>query len=210
VYDEEDPVSAARRPDESRAERGIPKGEARRRALEARDALPGDERELRASAVRARALELPELEAAGTVMLFASFRTELDTMPLARRILEAGKRLCLPRVLGARAMAAFRVADLSADLVPGKWDIPEPREGLPEIPPDQLDLVFVPGSAFDEQGRRCGYGGGFYDTYLPRTRPGTPWVALALETQLVPGIDCEAHDLPVTAIVTEERVIRPA
>jgi 5-formyltetrahydrofolate cyclo-ligase len=159
--------------------------------------------------VRARALELPELSTAGTVMLFASFRTELDTMPIARRVLEDGKRLCLPRVLGPRLMAAYQVTDLGADLVPGKWDIPEPREGLPEVSPEEMDLVFVPGSAFDEQGRRCGYGGGFYDNYLSRTRAHTPWVALAFETQLVPRIDCEAHDLPVTAIVTELRVIRP-
>jgi 5-formyltetrahydrofolate cyclo-ligase len=107
-------------------------------------------------------------------------------------------------------MAAFQVRDTAADLAPGKWDIPEPREGLPEVPPAEMDLVFVPGSAFDEEGRRCGYGGGFYDNYLPQTRPGVPWVALAFEAQLVPAIDCEAHDLPVTAIVTEERVIRPA
>jgi 5-formyltetrahydrofolate cyclo-ligase len=73
-----------------------------------------------------------------------------------------------------------------------------------------MDLVFVPGSAFDAGGHRCGYGGGFYDTYLPLTRPGTPWVALAFEAQVVPLIDCEPHDLPVTAIVTERRVIRPA
>jgi 5-formyltetrahydrofolate cyclo-ligase len=159
--------------------------------------------------VCARALELPEFVAAGTVMLFASFRTELDTMPIARRVLEAGKRLSLPRVLGPRLMAAYQVTDLASDLVPGKWDIPEPRESLPEVPPQELDLVFVPGSAFDEEGRRCGYGGGFYDNYLPLTRPGTPWVALAFEAQLVPRIDCEAHDLPVTAIVTERRVIRP-
>ena len=142
-------------------------------------------------------------------MLFASFRSELDTAPLAAWVLRAGKTLCLPRVLGPRRMAAFRVADLAADLVPGKWDIPEPREDLPEVPPETLDLVFVPGSAFDEDGRRCGYGGGFYDTYLPLTRPGTPWVALAFEAQLVPRIACEDHDLPVTAIVTERRVIRP-
>jgi 5-formyltetrahydrofolate cyclo-ligase len=106
-------------------------------------------------------------------------------------------------------MAAFRVRDRVADLVPGKWGIPEPREDLPEVPPEAVDLVFVPGSAFDEEGRRCGYGGGFYDTFLPRTRAGTPWVALAFEAQLVKGINLEAHDLPVTAIVTERRVIRP-
>jgi 5-formyltetrahydrofolate cyclo-ligase len=188
----------------------MPKDAARRRALASRDALSPAQRECLAEAVRARALLLPELADAGTVMLFASFRTELDTTPIAEWVLRAGKRLCLPRVLGPRTMAAYAVRDLTADLEPGKWDIPEPREGLPEVQPAELDLVFVPGSAFDEEGRRCGYGGGFYDTYLPMTRPGTPWVALAFEAQLLPAIDCEEHDLPVTAIVTERRVIRPA
>jgi 5-formyltetrahydrofolate cyclo-ligase len=187
----------------------LPKDAARRHALDARDALSHEERECLAEAVRARTFTLPELADAGTVMLFASFRTELDTMPIAEWVLEHGKRLCLPRVLGPRTMAAFEVRDTAADLAPGKWDIPEPRGGLPEVPPAQMDLVFVPGSAFDEEGRRCGYGGGFYDNYLPLTRPGVPWVALAFEAQLVPAIDCEAHDLPVTAIVTEKRVIRP-
>jgi 5-formyltetrahydrofolate cyclo-ligase len=72
-----------------------------------------------------------------------------------------------------------------------------------------MDVVVVPGSVFDAAGRRCGYGGGFYDTYLPLTRVGTPWVALAFEAQLVEKLPCEAHDLAVTAIVTETRVIRP-
>jgi len=170
---------------------GLPKHEARRRAIDARDALSAAERDRLAEAVCARALELPELDAAATVLL------------------AAGKRLCLPRVLGRRSMSAHQVTDPAADLVPGKWDIPEPRQGLPEVPPDEMDIVFVPGSAFDEEGDRCGYGGGFYDTYLPRTRPGTPWVALAFEAQLVQKIDCEPHDLSVTAIVTERRVIRP-
>jgi 5-formyltetrahydrofolate cyclo-ligase len=201
-------------PEEARSEPGEPgggldKSEARRRALEARDALPASERDRLADAVRARALELPELAAAGTVMVFASFRSELDTAPIADWVLRAGKTLCLPRVLGPRSMAAFRVTDRAADLISGKWGIPEPREGLPEVPPETIDLVFVPGSAFDEEGRRCGYGGGFYDNFLPRTRPGTPWVALAFEAQVVPKMDCEAHDLPVTAIVTERRVVRP-
>ena len=187
---------------------GLPKDEARHCALEAQAILPEAERERLTAAVCSRALELPELAGARTVMLFASFRTELDTAPIADGVLRAGKSLCFPRVLGPRRMAAYRVTDRAADLAPGKWDIPEPRYGLPEVPPDTIDLVFVPGSAFDEECRRCGYGGGFYDTYLPLTRPGTPWVALAFEAQLVPRIECEAHDLPVTAIVTERRVIR--
>ena len=187
----------------------LDKQAARGCALDARNALSPAERERLAGLVCARTLELPELAAAGTVMLFATFRTELDTAPIAEWVLRTGRTLCLPRVLGPRRMAAFRVTDLAADLAPGKWDIPEPRAGLPEVPPEELDLVFVPGSAFDEDGRRCGYGGGFYDNYLPRTRPGTPGVALAFEAQIVAGICCEPHDLPVTAVVTERRVIRP-
>lgn len=192
-----------------RDHRGLPKAEARRRSLAVRDGLSEDARERLAVAVRARALGLPELAAAGTVMLFASFRSELDTAPMAEWVLRAGKTLCLPRILGPRRMAAFRVADQAADLAPGTWGIPEPREGLPEIPPEDIDLVFVPGSAFDEDGGRCGYGGGFYDTFLSRTRPGTPRVGLAFEAQLVAKIACEPYDLPVTAIVTERRVLRP-
>jgi 5-formyltetrahydrofolate cyclo-ligase len=190
--------------------RGLAKHEARRLGLDARDALAHSERERLAEAVRARALELPELEAARTVMLFASFRSELDTMPLAEWVISSGRRLCLPRVLKPRLMVAYQVRDTAADLEPGRWGIPEPRPGLPEVPPQEMDFVFVPGSAFDEAGHRCGYGGGFYDAYLSLTRPGTPWVGLAFEAQLVSRIVCEAHDLPVTAIVTERRVIRSA
>ena len=188
---------------------GLDKGEARRCALAAREALPQAERERLSAALCARALELPELDAAATVMLFASIRSEPDTLPLVDWVLRSGRALCLPRILAPRRMAAFRVRDLAADLTPGTWRIPEPREGLPEVAPETIDLVFVPGSAFDEQGRRCGYGGGFYDNFLVRTRPGTPRAALAFEVQLVPHIACEPHDLPVSIIVTERRVIRP-
>ena len=93
--------------------------------------------------------------------------------------------------------------------MPGCWGIPEPREGLEPVPPSRIDAVVVPGAAFDLDGQRCGYGGGFYDTYLPQTRPSVPRVALAFEAQIVDDIPCEPHDLPVTAIVTETRVIRP-
>ena len=152
--------------------RRLPKqGAGRKRAWRRATRCPKDERERLAGAVRARALALPELAAAGTVMLVRVVPHRAGHPAHRRWVLEAGKRLCLPRILAPRLMAAFQVADLAADLVPGTWDIPEPREGLPEVPPEEMDLVFVPGSAFDEDGRRCGYGGGFYDNYLPLTRP---------------------------------------
>jgi 5-formyltetrahydrofolate cyclo-ligase len=180
----------------------------RRRALAARDALPGAERARLSLAVCARAAALPELEAAATIMLFAAFRSEVDTEPLLSWALERGRAVCFPRVLGPRRMAAYRIADPATDLVPGAWGIPEPREGLEEVPAERMDVVVVPGAAFDAAGRRCGYGGGFYDAYLPHTRPGIPWVALAFEAQLVDEVSCELHDLACGLLVTEARTIR--
>ena len=187
----------------------LAKRELRRRVLATRDALPAAERGRLSIAICARAACLPELAAASTLLFFASFRSEVDTDPLLSWALERGKTACFPRVLGPRRMAAYHVADPAADLVPGAWGIPEPREGLEEVPPERMDVIVVPGSVFDAAGRRCGYGGGFYDNYLPLTRVGTPWVALAFEAQLVEELPREAHDLAVTGIVTEKRVIRP-
>jgi 5-formyltetrahydrofolate cyclo-ligase len=188
---------------------GRAKREVRRRVLAARDALPAAERGRLSDAVCARAAGLAEIVAASTLLVFASFRSEVDTAGLIAWALEHGKVVCLPRVLGPQTMTACRIQDPAADLAPGAWSIPEPCAGLEEIPAERMDVVVVPGSVFDAAGRRCGYGGGFYDSYLPRTRPGTPWVALAFEAQLVDELPCEAHDLAVTAIVTETRVIRP-
>ncbi len=195
---------------EPEADKTHAKRAAREKALTRRDALSQERRERLSAAICARAAALPELEAAETLLLFGSFRTEIDTQPLIAWALARGRTVCLPRVLAPRVMAAYRVADLGADLEPGAWGIPEPRVGLPEIPPEALDAVVVPGAAFDVEGRRCGYGGGFYDTYLPLTRPGVPRVALAFEAQIVDEVACESHDLAVDAIVTEIRVIRPA
>lgn len=188
---------------------GRAKREIRRRVLAARDALPATERDRLSAAVCARAAGLPELAAASTLLLFASFRSEVDTGPLVAWALEQGKHVCLPRVVGPQVMTACRVQSPAADLESGSWGIREPQQSLAEVAPEAMDAVIVPGSVFDAAGRRCGYGGGFYDTYLPRTRPGTPWVALAFEVQLVDELPCEPHDLAVTAIVTEKRVIRP-
>ena len=117
-----------------------------------------------------------------------------------------------PEVLGADLGGVGGLANLGlsvAEAVAQGVD-QEGAAHVGELPPELLDAVVVPGSVFDCIGRRCGYGGGFYDTYLPRTRPGTPWVGLAFEAQIVGELPCEPHDLPMTAVVTEARIIRPA
>jgi 5-formyltetrahydrofolate cyclo-ligase len=198
-------------PDDDAAEAGAAdrKRRARRRSLAARDTLPEAERARRSAAVCARAARLPELQAASGLFLFAAFRSEVDTGPLIAWALEHGKAVCVPRVLGPAVMEAYRITDPSTDLAPGAWGIPEPSDDLEPADPKELDAAVVPGSVFDAAGRRCGYGGGFYDAYLPRLREGVPRIGLAFELQLVDELPCEPHDLPVHVVVTESRVLRP-
>ena len=92
------------------------------------------------------------------------------------------------------------------DLVPGFMDIPEPTASCEPVDPQEVDLVLVPGVAFDRQGNRLGYGGGYYDRFLQQC--AAPRVALAFATQLVDHVPTEPHDLRVHAVVTDEEVIR--
>ncbi len=136
-------------------------------------------------------------------MFFASFRSEVDTVPMIRQALQSGKRIILPKVKN-KALELFEIADFDADVVPGAWGIPEPQSGTPGRLED-VDLMVVPGAAFDEQGNRIGYGAGYYDKLLPSFKG--PTVALAFEEQIVRYIPVETHDIPVGKIVTEKRVI---
>lgn len=202
-------------PDEGRNGRSAPPDEVvaaktllRRTILALRSQLPAEDRARASAAICHRAATLPEFTQAATVMLFASFASEVDTATLVEQALLGGKTVCLPRVLAPRQMAAFRIRDPRTDLIPGTWGIREPRDGLPEVAPGDIDAVIVPGSVFDIEGRRYGYGGGFYDNFLPRTRTDAPRIALAFDLQVVAELATEPHDLRVDAIVTETRLIR--
>jgi 5-formyltetrahydrofolate cyclo-ligase len=186
---------------------GARKRALRQRVLAARDALPDDERAERSARITAQLFELVECTQAHTVMAYASVGSEFDTAQLLERLLAAGVVVGLPRIVAPRVMDAVRVTDLDRDLVPGRFRIPAPREGLETLPPAALDCVLTPGVAFDLQGQRCGYGGGFYDALLAKTRPGCHRVAPAFEAQLVAEVLSEPHDLPVHLIVTEDRVV---
>jgi 5-formyltetrahydrofolate cyclo-ligase len=186
---------------------GPNKEEVRRDALARRDRLTAAERARLGVAARRRFLRLATVRRARTLFCFVSFRTEVDTLPILRWALRRGLVTAVPQVLGPRRMAAVRITDLS-DLRPGHWDILEPRPGLPLVEPGSIDVAVLPGAAFDAQGGRVGYGGGFYDTFLRGLGPDATRVALAFDDQIVGCVPCEPHDLPAHLIVTERRVLR--
>ncbi len=179
----------------------------REQVLERRDAMAGAERRTCGAALCARLTALPMVAAARTVLCFASFRSEVDTAPFIGWCLARGIAVALPRIVGPHHLEAFAVTDPRRDLVAGRWDIPEPRPGLPLVDPATIDVVIVPGSAFDREGRRMGYGGGFYDTFLSRTRADACRIGIGFDLQMVEHVPCEAHDLCVDLVVTESCAI---
>ncbi len=136
-------------------------------------------------------------------MFFAAFRSEVETGPMIRRALDCGKRVILPKVKG-KELALFEIKDFEKDVAPGVWGIPEPRETVAAKLGD-VDLIVVPGAAFDERGGRLGYGAGFYDKLLPSFKGMT--VTLAFEIQIMQSVPVDPHDVRVQKIVTEKRII---
>ncbi len=183
----------------------------RKAALKRRDALPEEQREHKSRRIAEAISKLPEFRAAQTVLLFASYSSEVNTWPLIRQALDAGKTVALPRVEEHRwALSIRRVRDLGEDLQPSQWGIMEPKQHCRLVELDKLDFVLVPGVAFDEQGRRLGYGGGFYDNLLRSLPPGDDGpvlVAIAFEMQVVARVPGDRSDVPIPLIVTEQRTI---
>jgi 5-formyltetrahydrofolate cyclo-ligase len=179
------------------------KDKLRKQVLNARFNLTPELRRAASAEIEARLFGLPEFRAASMVMFYASFQSEVETHHMIRRALAEGKRVVLPRVKG-KELELLEIENFDRDVAPGAWGILEP-DGGKSAHLEDIDLIVMPGAAFDERGNRIGYGAGFYDKLLPLYKGRT--VALTYELQIVPAIPAAAHDIPVQKIVTEKRVI---
>lgn len=143
---------------------------------------------------------------AHSVLLFAPLADEPDVWLLLEAALAEGKRVALPSfVAGTNTYTARRIVDPARDLVIGKFGIREPAALSPEMELNQLDLVLVPGVAFDTHGRRLGRGKGFYDRLLAGVR-GTK-CGVAFDEQIVDGVPVGPQDIPLNCILTPARWI---
>lgn len=143
----------------------------------------------------ARVLALDAYKTAKIVFCYYSVGGEADTLALIERMRADGKTVCLPAITGRGVMEARRMDRL----VPGRYGIPAP-DG-PAIPPEDIDLIVVPGLAFDRSCHRLGQGGGYYDRYLSGCRAVT--IGLAFELQMVDELPREAHDIPLDFVATD-------
>lgn len=153
--------------------------------------------------------ELPEYAAAGTVMFYVDVRAEVRTRHYLPTALEHGKRIVVPYCVDGE-LELFHLENMD-ELTVGMYKILEPRPELRTQPAKQidvaeLDLIMVPGVAFDRTGARMGHGFGYYDKLLEHARGDTPLVALAFECQLFEEIPTQAHDVFMDKIITEQAV----
>ena len=167
--------------------------QARRRELD-RDHL--------SAVLRQRLVALPEFAAAQTVLVYVATPEELDFLPLTTL---APKRFALPRCAPKRRLA---VHAYPCPLIVSPFGLREPAATEPELAPEELDLVLVPALAATPQGDRLGYGGGYYDRFLPRLRPNTPTLLVLPDAHLVETLPLDPWDIPVKIIVTETRILR--
>jgi len=171
--------------------------------------LPAENRAVDSSRVCELLRRQPFWQQAAAVLLFAPLPDEVDVWSLPEAALAGGKIVALPRFdpVGAN-YAACRVQNLQREIVSGRFGIREPVSGCAEIPLSELDLVLVPGVAFDLRGRRLGRGGGFYDRLLEKFS-GVK-CGIAFDGQWVDEVPTAPSDARMDFILTPARCVRVA
>ena len=173
------------------------KQELRRAIRDRKRAMTEEEIVERSNALAEKFYNTPAYQAASTIYGYLPYNQEVRTVPMLQRALDEGKRVAVPKVYGEE-MRFIYLEDLT-QVSKGYAGIPEPIADAP-VAEDKQALVLMPGLAFDPQGHRIGYGGGFYDRFLAQ-EPHHPTLALCYEFQMQAHLDTEEFDIPVDTVL---------
>lgn len=173
------------------------KAELRRAIREKKRAMTEAEIETRSAKLAELFFQSEAYQNAKTIYGYLPYNQEVRTVPMLERALRDGKRVAVPKVYGEKMKFLF-LEDLSK-VEKGYAGIPEPIADGP-VAGDETALVLMPGLAFDPQGHRIGYGGGFYDKFLAE-EPNHPTLALCYDFQLLPALETGEHDIPVDCVL---------
>lgn len=155
----------------------------------------------------ARTMGLHEYQRAKTVLFYVDVRSEVRTRNDLEKALESGKKIVVPYCVDGE-LELFHLESMD-EMSLGMYRILEPKQELRTIDSKrvdvkEIDLIIVPGVAFDRNGGRTGHGKGYYDKLLEHARPDTPLIALAFECQLFDEIPMQSHDIYMDKVVTEK------
>ncbi len=154
-----------------------------------------------------RLMNLDVFTNASIIMLYMPLEFEVDVTSIAVKCFRQGKTVCVPRVdWDRKEMEAVEVTSLDDRIMDcDKHGVRSPKECSPMLP-TMIDLVIVPGRAFDPQGNRLGRGGGYYDRFLNRLKRSATTIGLVFDQQIVDAVPVQPHDLAVDIVVTDRRV----
>lgn len=184
------------------------KAELRRIFLDRRSRLTVDEHRKRSWAVQQRVLGSEPFHRSRSLALYSSFKGEVETGSILEEGLRMGKEVLLPVMREGQLILTFVAVRTKEELMPGRYGILVPPWEPGRIKAvEEIELLFVPGLAFDMSGRRLGYGGGYYDRTLHGLKKDQAKVGLAFDFQLREELPDGPTDVKVNWIVTEERVI---
>ncbi len=189
----------------SATEAANPKIGLRAAALSLRDALPGDQRAAAAETIAARGLPVA-ITPGSVVSGFMPLKSEINPLPLLRKLAEGGAQLALPAIAGRGKPLIMRAYQFGDEFARGQWGIREPKSEAPEVAPD---ILIVPLAAFDRAGHRIGYGAGYYDMTINALRARKPVIAIgiAFAAQEIPQVPATERDARLDLVLTEREVI---
>ncbi|MFC1631009.1 5-formyltetrahydrofolate cyclo-ligase [Candidatus Omnitrophota bacterium] len=154
--------------------------------------------------IKQKLFQLAEFKRADHVMFYLATAEEVQTRAMIKAAQGLGKKILVPKVLRKeKRMIATLVADFEKELTTGPFGIEQAKDQYTrEIPGTSIDLVVVPGLAFDQQGRRLGRGGGYYDKFLSGLSEDTPRVGLAFDFQVLKNLPTLPHDTLLTKVIS--------
>lgn len=189
--------------------RALAKEELRKRVAALRRTLPAALRASYAASMVEHLVAHEAFQAAQTVLSYAALKFEINPQGAVERAWQLGKTVGLPRTLAETRELMLHAYAPGDVLVESGFVIQEPLVSAPTLAHEQVDVVLIPGLAFDTRGQRLGFGQGYYDRLLPRLTRAVR-IGLAYELSLLAQVPNAAHDIPVDFVITEKRVIRCA
>lgn len=178
----------------------------RKKILSVRKRHKEEDRVIKDKEIEDKMFSLPEFKKAKIILFYVSIKGEVRTDNAISESLERGKHILVPFAdLKKRELLISEIKDLD-ELSPGAFGIPEPKNPK-EFPLEKIDMVVIPGIAFDREGNRVGYGMGFYDRFLKTLKPRIPRIALAYDFQIVGEIPTDGHDVRIHKIITEKEIV---
>lgn len=180
----------------------LSKAELRVKMIEERNNLSSDKKRIQDEVLFNKLINSTEYMNANVVFVFVSCKGEVDTHKFINHAIGSGKIVCVPKVISMKeGMIPVAIQSLK-ELRPNRLGILEPVSMDKKIDAENIELVIVPGLAFDKNGRRLGYGGGFYDRFLPFVKEGVPKIGIGYDFQIIESVPSEAHDFLLNYTIT--------